>query len=175
MIQKHPCGWLKKFDWLIKEPIEPYNKKWNYDTCFAEAKKYKTRSEFNKKRSRAYDVARRNGWLADYTWMPDITAADSKVDSVYRYFFKEQNAVYVGLTNSLIKRDWQHHNSLDSSVNRFAVNNKIDIPIITNFSDIKSEMLDIEFRTTCCYAMIFDVNERKKIIESEYKNYPVQR
>ncbi|MBO6254657.1 MAG: hypothetical protein J6O49_13580, partial [Bacteroidaceae bacterium] len=62
-------GWLKLYTWLIKEPIEPYNKKWNYETCFAEAKKYKTRSEFNKKRSGAYDVARRNGWLVDYIWM----------------------------------------------------------------------------------------------------------
>lgn len=82
--------WLKEYDWLIKEPKEPHNNKWNYDTCYAEAKKYKTRSAFDKKGGGAYDVARKNGWLADYTWMPDITAEDSKVDSVYRYFFKEQ-------------------------------------------------------------------------------------
>ncbi len=123
-------GWLKKFDWLIKEPIEPYNKKWNYDTCFAEAKKYKTRSEFNNKRSRAYDVARRNGWLADYTWMPDITAVDSKVDSVYRYYFKEQNAVYVGRTLMYRQhiRDIDHRNTKNDTVYRYAQKNHLEIP-----------------------------------------------
>ena len=123
-------GWLKKFDWLIKEPIEPYNKKWNYDTCFAEAKKYKTRSEFNKKRSGAYDVARRNGWLNDYTWMPDITAEDSKVDSVYIYLFKEQNAVYVGRTLMYRQhiRDIEHRNMDNDTVYKYAKKNNCEIP-----------------------------------------------
>ena len=55
------------------------------------------------------------------------------------------------------------------------IKDDIDIPIITNFSDIKSEMLDIEFRSTCCYASILDEHDKIKMIESEYKNYPVQR
>lgn len=123
-------GWLKKFDWLIKEPVEPYNKKWNYDTCFAEAKKYKTRSEFNKKRSGAYNVARKNGWLADYTWMPDITAEDSKVDSVYIYLFKEQNAVYVGRTLMYRQhiRDIEHRNMENATVYKYAIKNNCEIP-----------------------------------------------
>ena len=123
-------GWLKKFDWLIKEPIEPYNKKWNYDTCFAEAKKYKTRSDFNKKRSGAYDVARRNGWLNDYTWMPDITAEDSKVDSVYIYLFEEQKAVYVGRTLMYRQhiRDIEHRNMDNDTVYKYAKKNNCEIP-----------------------------------------------
>lgn len=123
-------GWLREYTWLIKEPIEPYNKKWNYDTCFAEAKRYKTRSEFNKKRSGAYDVARRNGWLNDYTWMPDITAEDSKVDSVYIYLFKEQNAVYVGRTLMYRQhiRDIEHRNMDNDTVYKFAKKNNCEIP-----------------------------------------------
>ena len=123
-------GWLKKFDWLIKEPTEPYNKKWKYDTCFAEAKKYKTRSAFNKKCSGAYDVARRNGWLKDYTWMPDITAADSKVDSVYIYLFKEHNAVYVGRTLMYRQhiRDVEHQNMENDTVYKYAEKNHCKIP-----------------------------------------------
>ena len=45
------------------------NSKWNYDTCFEEAKKYKTRSEFCKGNSGAYKVAHKNGWMNDYTWL----------------------------------------------------------------------------------------------------------
>ena len=123
-------GWLREYTWLIKEPVEPYNKKWNYDTCFAEAKKYKTRSEFNKNRSGAYDVARRNGWLNDYTWMPDITAEDSKVDSVYIYLFEEQNAVYVGRTLMYRQhiRDIEHRNMDSDTVYKYAKKNNCEIP-----------------------------------------------
>lgn len=41
-------GWLKDFDWLIKESTEPYNKKWNYDTCYAEAKNIKEEEPLGK-------------------------------------------------------------------------------------------------------------------------------
>ena len=123
-------GWLREYTWLIKEPVEPYNKKWNYDTCFAEAKKYKTRSEFNKKRSGAYDVARRNGWLADYTWMPDLTESDAKVDSVYCYLFDEQKAAYVGRTLMYRQhiRDIEHGNYEKDAVYKFAHKHNCDIP-----------------------------------------------
>lgn len=123
-------GWLKDYSWLIIEPYEPYNKKWNYDTCFAEAKKYKTRSEFNKKRSGAYDVARRNGWLADYIWMPDLTELDAKVDSVYYYVFDEQNAVYVGRTLMYRQhiRDIEHRNYEKDAVFKYAHKHNCAIP-----------------------------------------------
>ena len=44
-------------------------KHWTYENCMEESKKYKSRSEFCKGNSRAYDVARRNGWLDDFTWL----------------------------------------------------------------------------------------------------------
>jgi hypothetical protein len=123
-------GWLKLYTWLIKEPIEPYNKKWKYDTCYAEAKKYKTRSAFNKGCSGAYDVARRNGWLADYTWMPDLTEFDAKVDSVYCYLFEKQKAAYVGRTLMYRQhiRDIEHGNYEKDAVFRFAHKHSCDIP-----------------------------------------------
>lgn len=70
-------GWLKEFTWLVDEKRlvqvkQPKKQRpeWNYDTCYAEAKKYKTRSEFEyaKGASGAYVTARRNGWIDDYTW-----------------------------------------------------------------------------------------------------------
>lgn len=42
--------------------------KWNRKTCCEEAKKYKSATEFLKANGSAYDAARRNGWLIDYTW-----------------------------------------------------------------------------------------------------------
>lgn len=123
-------GWLREFTWLIKEYAEPHNKKWNYDTCYEEAKKYATKGAFGKGASGAYDVARRNGWLSDYTWFPDFSASDAKVDSVYCYYFKEQNAVYVGRTLMYRQhiRDVEHNNYETDTVYKFAHLNNCTIP-----------------------------------------------
>jgi hypothetical protein len=43
--------------------------KWNYETCMEESKKYTTKSEFMNGSGGAYNVARRNGWLKEYTWL----------------------------------------------------------------------------------------------------------
>ena len=108
-------------------------KKWNKETCEQEARKYEYIFDFRTKSSGACHVAQRNGWLDDYVWLKKLPPKPNDYDKttkyIYAYEFVEQNAVYVGLANSMIKRDWQHRNSLDSSVNRFAVHNHIEIPI----------------------------------------------
>ena len=55
------------------------------------------------------------------------------------------------------------------------IKKEIQIPLITNFSSIKSEMLELEYRTTCVYASILNENEKIKMIESEYKNTPIMK
>jgi len=47
----------------------------------------------------------------------------------------------------------------------------IEIPIVTNYSDLKDEMLNIEFRVNCIYASIF--KEKNYLSELEYKHKPV--
>lgn len=123
-------GWLPNYSWLIKEPVEAWNKKWNYETCYAEAKKYKTRGAFGKHGKGAYDIARKNGWLSDYTWFPDFSDSDSKVDSVYRYFFAEFNAVYVGRTLMYRQhmRDIEHCSMEQDTVYKFAKKHNVDFP-----------------------------------------------
>ena len=49
----------------------------------------------------------------------------------------------------------------------------VNIPIITNYSSIKNRMLNLEFRTTCVYASILENEEATKLIEKEYKNFPI--
>ncbi len=46
-----------------------------------------------------------------------------------------------------------------------------NVPIISNFSGLRDIMLDIEFRSTCIYSLIF--NNSNDIISSEYKNKPI--
>lgn len=45
---------------------------WNYDTCFEVALDCKSRSEMHDKYKRAYQIARKNGWLKDYTWFIEL-------------------------------------------------------------------------------------------------------
>lgn len=59
-------GWLEEYDWLVRPIV--HNKKWVYETCKEEAKKYKSRTEFGKKCGGAYYAAIRNGWLKEYYW-----------------------------------------------------------------------------------------------------------
>lgn len=51
------------------------------------------------------------------------------------------------------------------------IKGKCKIPIISNFSSLSDIMLDIEFRSTCVYSLIFD--NKDAIISSEYKNKPI--
>lgn len=41
---------------------------WNYEHCYQEAQKYQTRMDFKRGCSSAYNVAKNNKWLNDYTW-----------------------------------------------------------------------------------------------------------
>lgn len=44
-------------------------KKWTYEACYEEAKKYKTRMEFKNGSGGAYTAAVRNKWLDKFTWL----------------------------------------------------------------------------------------------------------
>ena len=107
-------------------------KKWNKETCEIEARKYEYIFDFRMRAGGACNVAQRNGWLKDYTWLkklpPKTADYDKDTKSIYAYEFVEQKAVYVGLTNSMIRRDLSHRSSKDSSVYRYAEECGCDIP-----------------------------------------------
>lgn len=63
-------GWLDEMTWFVRPVV--HNKKWTKERVFAEAKKYKTKKEFQKGCGSAYDVARKNKWLDEMTWFVEI-------------------------------------------------------------------------------------------------------
>ena len=63
-------GWIKDYTWLHKKR-QAHNKKWDYTTCFDEAKKYQTKKEFETNARGAYKVAVKNGWIPEYHWFVD--------------------------------------------------------------------------------------------------------
>ena len=58
--------------------------KWNRNTCYKEAQKYKSCSEFEKANGSAYDAARRNGWIKDYKWFEVLWEAKWDKNSCYQ-------------------------------------------------------------------------------------------
>lgn len=71
-------GWLNEYTW-IKYKQKPVGY-WTYERCYEEAKKYKTKSDFQKKSGSCYHVAYRNGWIDDYKWIPKRKKVVSKWD-----------------------------------------------------------------------------------------------
>lgn len=70
-------GWIKDYTWINKKR-QAHNKKWDYNTTFEEAQKYKSRSEFKREANGAYHVARVNGWLDLYVWFEPTAIVHSR-------------------------------------------------------------------------------------------------
>lgn len=94
-------GWLKDYIWL-KEIHKP-NNYWTYEKCYEEAQKYATRTELQNAPNRAYEVARKNGWLDDYTWLVvkkhipwtyETCMEESRKYSSRTQFFHNSNGAY---------------------------------------------------------------------------------
>lgn len=60
--------------------------KWTKRTCSEEALKYKTKGEFAELSASAYDVARKNGWLKEYTWFDEKQKPSGYWDDYYNCF-----------------------------------------------------------------------------------------
>ena len=124
-------GWLKDYTWF-EEKCKPNGYWKDYDNCYNEAKKYNTRSEFEKGCGAAYNSARINGWIDDYVWLErKINPYRDGGDNVYAYFFNDLNAVYVGRTIDPKGRNIQHNKKENCTVLRFANKNNVSVPEMT--------------------------------------------
>lgn len=95
---------------------------------FEESKKYTSRVEFYKGSHGAYRVAKKNGWLNEMTWLNRRNVYKDPVDAVYKYYFHDENAIYIGRTIYLDIRDKQHRTRVNDTVYKFAMEHNIEIP-----------------------------------------------
>ena len=107
----------------------------NKEKSFAESKKYTSRTEFKCGSFGAYRVSKKNGWLDEMTWLNRKNVYTDLVDAVYRYYFVEENAIYVGRTIYLETRDQQHRTRANDAVYKFAKEHNTEIPKIEVIED----------------------------------------
>lgn len=79
-------GWLYEFDWF--EQVKHPSGYWDYNHCLEEAKKYNVFSDFRTYSQRAYQVARDNGWIKEYTWLKRVSLPNGHWD-VYENCYQE--------------------------------------------------------------------------------------
>lgn len=122
--------WLNEMNWFV-EGKKP-NGYWTKEMVFKESLKYDTKNDFQTFSGVAYVIAHRNGWLDEMNWLKNKhNPFQDPIYSVYRYYFKNSNTVYIGLTAQNVNtRDTQHHEDKRSSVYKFANKNNASIPEI---------------------------------------------
>ena len=98
------------------------------EKAFEESKKYSSRIDFYKGSHGAYTVAKNNGWLNEMTWLNRKNVYKDPVDTIYKYHFVNENAVYIGRTIYPELRDKQHRTREKDTVNKFSKDNNTDIP-----------------------------------------------
>lgn len=76
-------NWIELYTWFIK-PTKEF-RIWKEETCYIEAKKYKTRNEFRKAVSGAYKKAKKYGWIENYKWFIDGHKAEGLKRKVWDY------------------------------------------------------------------------------------------
>ena len=75
--------WYKNYTWFGKNKNNNTHKRnyWNYENCFNEALKYKSKKEFEKNNETAAKKAYRNKWMKDYLWFKN----DKKERNYWNY------------------------------------------------------------------------------------------
>ena len=111
--RKH--SWLDDYTWFLPARKQVPKDYWTYETCFQEAKKYKTKEDFRKGTNRAALVAWNNGWMDDDTWFEptfrwtnELCEAEARKFKTKSEFQKGNPGAYIyARKNKLLERfDW---------------------------------------------------------------------
>lgn len=65
-------NWYNQEKYILYKNNRKPKTEWNKETCYQEALKYKTRTEFARGSKTAYNYARINDWVKDYIWFEVI-------------------------------------------------------------------------------------------------------
>ena len=155
-------GWLKGFSWLrdgrasgitrSKGSPNHSHPKYSNDQIIEAAKKYTKKVDFLHNDNALYHAALNRGLMPQFTWLQSSAHLFDSINYVYRYYFAEQNAVYVGRTIKPGERDFDHHRERgeeSSAVLKFAQENGTTIPkmeiLEKGLSGVESQIREDEY------------------------------
>ena len=126
---------LKPSDMLEQKnnPCNECKKENMYKEYYDIARKYEYTCDFAREKRLVYERAKEMGWLDDYFWLNNKDVSPSfnsgKTQTIYVYEFPD-NIAYVGLTNNVKRRHYQHKTGINEndSVYSYSVKNNIPIP-----------------------------------------------
>lgn len=127
-------GWLDEMTWLSRRHKKPGF--WDVkENVFAEARKYKYKSDFHRLAASAYTSAKKHHWFEEMDWFQhkNIDKAPSgPVHLVYAYLDEENKKAYIGATNDMKRRDYEHRTKNDDPLYRqyIAIGKKLPTYII---------------------------------------------
>lgn len=114
-------GWLSEMSWLSRKCKEKGY--WDIEeNVFAEAKNYTYKSVFHRLASAAYSSAKKHHWLEKMDWFKhkNIERAPSgPVHLIYVYIDEENKKAYVGATNDIKRRDYEHHTKINDPIFKY--------------------------------------------------------
>ena len=124
---------------MLRKPNEfrkPRNY-WTKEKCQNEALKYKYRSEFQKKSTRAYILCRTNNWLDEFCSHMKLLG-DLYKRCIYSYEFPDK-CVYVGLTFNLKKRNKDRKTDENDGVTKHIIETGLQPTLIqlTDYIDVE--------------------------------------
>ena len=99
-------NWLEEICSHMTSPQKPM-RYWTFENCMIEAKKYKSRKEFNKRASGAYAAALKNNWLNDLC-LHMLRKGNKFERAIYEIFDNKRRMTYIGLSYNPEKRYQAH-------------------------------------------------------------------
>lgn len=123
-------GWLKEMTWLKKSRNSPKGYWEDKEKVFKEARKYKYKSEFRHKAPSAYKSALLHHWLGEMEFETKVSKGDPRgpIHIIYVYIDEVNKYAYVGATNDMKRRDWEHKNQENDPVYKYFYGKSLKIP-----------------------------------------------
>lgn len=124
-------GWLDEMIWLKKNRRQKNGYWQNKENVFNEAKKYKYKSDFHRKAPSAYVTALKKGWFLEMTWFQpkgNERAIEGSIHIIYVYIDEDKKCAYVGATNNIERRDYEHRTQSNDTVFKYFANEDKDVP-----------------------------------------------
>lgn len=123
-------GWFNEMTWLKKTRNSPKGYWEDKEKVFKEARKYKYKSEFRHKAPSAYKSALLHHWLGEMEFETKVSKGDPRgpIHIIYVYIDEVNKYAYVGATNDMKRRDWEHKNQKNDPVYKYFYGKSLKIP-----------------------------------------------